>query len=323
MKLVKVNKQSYLKYSNEFENLPISFNPDLEGFLLKKGFKETFYVLKINQKCIGLLPVYNKNKNNFSVPYFSYGLILKITLNDRVIKNLRNVLKKNLINFKIKLVGSINDNIRLDKVSSFLSLKQSTEIQLNSFKSKLRSQIRKGYKNGLKCKIGGKEFINDFWEIYSRNLHNLGSPSYSKNFFYLLFENLNENQIKIFIILHDSKPIGSSLCLSYNSFCEVILASTLKDYNQLSPNMMMYWEMIANSIESKKTIFSFGRSDLNSSQLRFKKQWGVNLVPIMYLNSNEKILNLKFLKKIFSRIWKFIPYRVSKYFGYLIAEKFY
>ena len=61
MNLVKVNKQSYEKYCNEFENLPISFNPDLEFFLSKVGFKRTFYILKKNDKCIGLLPIYNKN----------------------------------------------------------------------------------------------------------------------------------------------------------------------------------------------------------------------------------------------------------------------
>ena len=323
MNLVEVNKKSFLEYSNQFINLPISFNPDLELFLAKKEFKLTFYVLKIERKCIGLLPVYSKNKNNFSVPYFSYGLILNIPLDETVVTKLRSLLKKNLINFRIKLVCSSDDKIIADKASAFLNLKSSKEIQLSSFNSKLRSQIKKGSKNGLKCEIGGALLINDFWKIYSRNLHRIGSPSYSKNFFKMLFNNYDNNQLKIFIIKYDSKPIGASLCVSYNGVCEVILASTLRDFNYLSTNMMMYWEMIAYSIDSGKFVFSFGRSDLNSSQLRFKTQWGVKIIPLIYLNSTKKTLNLKILKIIFSRIWKVIPYSISKHFGYLIAEKFY
>ena len=323
MKLLKVDKKSFLNYSNNFKNLPVSFNPDLDLFLKKKNFTLILYIIKINNECVGLLPAYKKNNINYSVPYFSYGLVLNIPIDHVIIEKIKDLLLKNLINFKVKLLGSANDLFNPHKVSAFLDLKFTKEDQLSSFNSKLRSQIKKGYKNGLKCEIGGKNLIYDFWIIYSKNLHSIGSPSYSMSFFHKLLDNYNENQIKIFIIKYNSVPIGSSLYLSYNGFSEVILASTLRKYNYLSTNMMMYWEMIVYSIENGNSIFSFGRSDLGSTQLRFKKQWGVRILPISYLNSKGSMLSLKELKNIFNKIWRIIPYSISKRIGYLIAEKFY
>ena len=323
MELIKVDKKSFIRYSKDFINLPISFNPDLEKFLLKKKFSSSFHIIKSKHQCIGLLPLYKKNNTYYSVPYFSYGLVLNIPINSILLNKIKNLLLKNLINFSVKLLGSNHDICNPDKVSAFLFLKDSKINQLSSFTSKLRSQIKKGYKNDLKCEIGGEELIQDFWNIYSKNLHSIGSPSYSTEFFHDLFKNYDKNHIKIFVVKHNSIIVGSSLYLSCNEFSEVILASTLKKYNYLSTNMMMYWEMILYSIEKNNSIFSFGRSDLDSSQLRFKKQWGTEIIPIIFINSKTSMFSLKKLKIIFSNFWKIIPYSISKRFGHFIAEKFY
>lgn len=323
MELINVGKNSFIRYSKKFNNLPISFNPELEKFLIKKNFSSSFHIIKSKNKCIGLLPLYKKNNKYYSVPYFSYGLVLNISHDKVILKKIKDLLTKNLINYNIKFLGTNNDIKQSDKVSAFLFLKDSKENQLSSFNSKLRSQIKKGYKNALTCEVGGQELICDFWKIYSKNLHSIGSPSYSIEFFDDLFKNYDKNDIKIFIVKHNSIVVGSALYLSFNNFSEVILASTLRKYNYLSTNMMMYWEMISYSIDNKNSIFSFGRSDLNSSQLRFKKQWGIEKIPITFINSNEPTINLKKLKIIFSKFWRIIPYSLSKRFGHIIAEKFY
>lgn len=323
MKLVKVDKESFKKYSKDFINLPISFNPELDRFLKIKNFKGEYFIIKSKNKCIGLLPTYLKKNVYYSVPYFSYGLILNISVTEIVLKKIYDLLLENLINFSVKFLGKHDDIFNSNKITAFLYLMPKKENQLASFNSKLRSQIKKGYKNGLNCEIGGEELIDDFWKIYSENLHSIGSPSYSNTFFYDLLKNYDKNHIKIFIIKYNSITIGSSLFLSYNRFSEVILASTSRKYNYLSTNMMMYWEMISYAIETKNSIFSFGRSDLNSTQFRFKKQWGVQKLPITYINSKASMLSLKKLKIIFSKIWRVIPYSISKRFGHLIAEKFY
>ncbi len=138
-----------------------------------------------------------------------------------------------------------------------------------------------------------------------------------------MLNNIPHNQSKVFLISLGDVLIGASICISYNSFTEVVWASTLRKYNYLSSNMVLYWEMISFSISDKQQIFSFGRSDEASTQLKFKKQWGVETSSIIYLNSENNLIRLSILKKYFSNVWKLLPYKIASLLGPIISEKIY
>ena len=54
---------------------------------------------------------------------------------------------------------------------------------MSSFKSKLRSQIKKGIKNELTVKINHSDSFNEFYTLYSKSLHRLGTPVNGKDYF--------------------------------------------------------------------------------------------------------------------------------------------
>ena len=277
LKIIKVNEYEYDNFSSKFNYLPISFNSKFKKFLINHDFTSEFYIIENDSVVIGLLPTYKKNNKYYSVPFFSYGLFIK-DIDTLCLNELNYLLIQLFKDFHIRLF-SFNSNLsNANKITAVLNLKPSEENQLLSFKSKLRSQIKKSLKNNLMTKNGKSELLKDFFTVYSENMLNLGSPQYSFSFFENILTNLNKDNFQIFIVYYNNIAVAASICISFNDVMEVVWASSLPKYNYLSSNMLLYWEMIKYSINSKILKFSFGRSDPNSSQIRFKMQWGVEIV---------------------------------------------
>ena len=321
MELISVKKSIFFDEIERFNQLPISYNRNIDIFLEKQGFKMLFFYLKKNGEFEGFLPIAKKNNFFFSIPYFSYGLYLINPPNTQIIHGLKTLFKKQFRNYYIRVFSydsSFSDNY---KTSVYLKLQNNIDNQLSFFKSKLRSQIKKSIKNKLKIISGSNELVDSFYLIYSKHMHSLGSPSYSKSFFHD-FMSSYQNDAVIFLVEYNKQYIACSLCLINKKNIEVILASSIREYNYLSSNMFLYWEMIKYSISKDIDFFSFGRCNFNSTQLKFKKQWSKTQTNILKLNSN-KLYNLKFLKILFSFFYKKIPFKIAIKFGSIIANRIY
>ncbi len=321
MELVNVTKKIFFDQIDDFDKNPVSYNKDLDIFLEKRNFTVSFFILKNSNILVGFLPIARKKDFYFSLPYFSYGLQLLNPPENNTIVDLRILFNKKFKNYYIRAFSynsTFNNNY---KVSVYLQLKNTIDDQLSFFKSKLRSQIKRSIKNELKIKYGGIELIDQFYLVYSKHMHALGSPSYSKSLF-LDYMNTFKNDAVIFLVKHKNINIACSLCLINKNQIEVILAASTRRFNYLSSNMFLYWEMIKYSIFNNISLFSFGRSDYNSSQLKFKKQWSDEYIDILQLNSN-RFYNLKVLKSLFSFFYKKIPYSIANKFGSIIADRVY
>jgi len=68
---------------------------------------------------------------------------------------------------------------RSDKVRMLLGLPESSELLMEFFKSKLRSQINRSLKEGFTSSTGGLELLEDFYEVFLVNMRDLGSPVHS------------------------------------------------------------------------------------------------------------------------------------------------
>lgn len=203
-----------------------------------------------------------------------------------------------------------------------MKLEKTPDEQLKAFKSKLRSQIKKGYKNGLTSVYGGKELLEDFYFVYSHNMHDLGSPVLSKYFFQNILDYYENGSAKIHIVYFNEKPIGAGFVISFIKDIEVCWASTRKKFNYLQPNMVLYWEMISKAIQNNMERFSFGRSTKFSGTHRFKKQWGCEDIQLYFNHSKPQKTNIKnytFLTKL----WRVLPYKLTLLLGPWIAKKIY
>lgn len=226
---------------------------------------------------------------------------------------------------KLNLRGSLLDagidsRIFLEetkKVRMILSLPESSEALLKSFKSKLRSQIKKAEKNGVKFSWADIEGVEAFYDVYSRNMRDLGSPPHSKKWFRSIMENYGE-KAKIGLAEYEGKFIGAGLILSTNQQTSIPWASTLREFNRFSPNMLLYWNFLKYSADNYQKIFDFGRSTEGKGTYKFKKQWGAKAEKLLWYSLHcESGQNKKTSGKRdnMARVWAKLPVAVSNGIG--------
>ncbi|WP_414828104.1 GNAT family N-acetyltransferase [Alteromonas sp. H39] len=208
------------------------------------------------------------------------------------------------------------------KVRMLLELPEGSEALLASFKSKLRSQIRKAEKNGLTFQLGqSTKLLDDFYSVYAENMRDLGSPAHARKWFRAIVDAYQEDCV-ISVVYLDDLPIGAGIVLSCNTKACIPWASTLQRHNRLAPNMLLYWSLLAHCADNNKQEFDFGRSTYEEGTYRFKKQWGAQpqLLNWQKLNQNKETIPQAFTEPGQSRalvenIWKKLPVSVSVLLG--------
>ena len=159
------------------------------------------------------------------------------------------------------------------KVNMVLSLPDCQQTLWQNFSAKLRAQIRRPQREKPEVFIGRREYLNDFYTVYSRNMRDLGSPVQSKLFIDNILLHFPQNSWLIIIKL-DQRPVAAGFLLGYEGAMEIPLASTIRDVNPISMNMLLYWEVLKFAIKQNCSQFDFGRSSKNAGTYRFKQQWG-------------------------------------------------
>ena len=59
-------------------------------------------------------------------------------------------------------------------------------------------------------------------------------------------------------------------------------ASSLREFRTHCPNMLLYWNMLDESVRAGATVFDFGRSSPDSGPHHFKLQWGAQEAPMAW-----------------------------------------
>ncbi len=221
--------------------------------------------------------------------------------------------------FEIRDFTAFSEFVYDKKATFYLKLQKTADEQLKFFKSVIRNRINKGIKDGLQCKTGGVELLPEFYEIYIRNMHSKGVPVPSKNYFKTFIEEYKNGRCKLFVIYNEGKAIAASILYTYGKLAEFFWASTLKEYNSLNPNMVLYWEMIKYSVEQGMEIFSYGRSDMDGNNHTFKAKWNPDIIPI-YFNYSSPQKNIREYSTM-SRIWQKIPLPLARVLGPIIRSK--
>ena len=297
--------------------------------ILPKIQNSKFKTQNLGSSVVGILPLVHikhlfLGNTLISIPFFDLGGILadnekieQMLLLEAI--RLGQELKVNIIELRhitpLKWFGfsdfqkSIQDakfkttkfvlQTRLHKVRMLLNLPNSSGELMKSFKSKLRSQIRKPFKEGLKTKIGGLELLDDFYTVFSINMRDLGSPVHSKM---LIEKVLKEfpDKARIVVVYNISQPVASCVIIGFKDTIE-------------NP-----W--------SGFNYFDFGRSFPGEGSYKFKEQWGAkpeqlywHIISFKNLQeTEEKSQKSKFEKAI--QCWKKLPVPATKIIGPMIRK---
>jgi FemAB-related protein (PEP-CTERM system-associated) len=215
--------------------------------------------------------------------------------------------------------------VRTHKVAMILGLQATVDDQWRVIDRKLRNQIRKAEKEGLRAAIGGVELLDAFYGVLVRNMRDLGSPVHSRQFFHDIMTTFPE-RTRLLTVSLGSMPIAASLVLWHGKRLEVPWASSVRPYNHLCPNVLLYWEMLKFAIQERMVEFDFGRSTPLEGTYKFKQQWGAEPRPLYWeywLDHGAEIPDRSPKNPRFSgaiSLWRHLPVPVTRAIGPLIVR---
>ena len=344
--------KTYYLIAERFSHNPSnSINPTNPNNLMNSAMPYALCPMRGSERIAGILPLVHINSFLFgnqlvSMPFLNYGGILAedekterallseaIRLGQKLkvgkieirhIKPLQWIKEINSSNPK-NLMNPLTIRTLFHKVRMVLELPGSSDELFKSYNSKLRSQIRRPQKEGMNSIMGGAELLKDFYKVFSINMRDLGSPVHSKNLFREILNHFDQN-VKIGIVNYKGQAVAAGIIFCFRNIVEIPWASSLRKYNQFSPNMLLYWSFLEYACKSGHKYFDFGRSTPEEGTHKFKEQWGAKPTPLYWhnivLNGHQIDENdsgkSKFGKAI--ECWKKLPLPISNRVGPIIRK---
>lgn len=159
-----------------------------------------------------------------------------------------------------------------DKVSMTVPLVADPEALMKAFTQKHRHNLRRALKNALEVRAGGAELLDPFYGLMVKSWKDLGTPLYERAYFADILAAFGDG-IRIFVAYHEGQPVATALNGHHRDTVEGMWAATDPAAHQLSPNYVLYWEMLRDACTRGFTSFHLGRSTKDSGAVTFKEKW--------------------------------------------------
>ena len=170
---------------------------------------------------------------------------------------------------------------RTDKITLQLELPATFELLSKRLGAKLRSQVKRADREGVQCRTGGGDLLNDFYEVFAENMRDLGTPVYPKRFFEAILKRY-ASYCQLVVIDWQGEPAAAAFLTFWRDQAEVPWASCRASAKPLGLNMKLYWELLSLAVSRGCSVFDFGRSTIDSGTYRFKRQWGAEPKPLYW-----------------------------------------
>ncbi len=193
----------------------------------------------------------------------------------------------------------------------------------NGLKAKVRSQVRRPMKEGMVARFG-HEYLDPFYDVFSRTMRDLGTPVLPRRFFSSIAEHLHDH-VTFCVIEHEGTALAAGCGFLWNGEFEITWAGALREASRMAPNMLLYWSLMEESIRKGASAFNFGRCSPDSGTHRFKRQWGGDDLPLPWsqwspagVASTPNPDSAKF--RLATRVWSRLPVAVTNRLGPPLAR---
>jgi FemAB-related protein (PEP-CTERM system-associated) len=230
----------------------------------------------------GVLPLVQQRGvlGNFatSVPFFSYGGAHAETDDTAVslmahARDLARDLGCSYLELRDSRQYGGDFSVRTDKVSMVLQLPDTAAALSKQLGSKLRSQIKRADRENPVVRRGGVDLLDGFYDVFARNMRDLGTPVYPARFFREILERF-PHETELIVIECKGRPAAGGFLVHDGPTTEIPWACCRSDAKPLGINMKLYWEVLSASLARGSRNFDFGRSTVDSGPYQFKRQWG-------------------------------------------------
>jgi len=297
--------------------------------------ESTYLVARREGAVAGLLPLVHFRSRLFgrflvSVPFLNYGGVLAsdVAAGDALIAEAHQLARRSgASHIELRHTSRQFASLpcRAHKLKLTRPLPSTPEALWSAVDRKVRNQVRKAQKDGLTAQTGHSELISDFYTVFSRNMRDLGTPVYPKSLF-VEAARLFSHDLYVYVVRLGRVPVAAAIALRFKDIIIVPWASSLREYRQHCPNMLLYWTMLENASQLGVRTFDFGRSTRGAGTHHFKLQWGATETPLHweYLLLTKSAVpdhgpsNAKFAAAI--SVWQRLPLWVTETFGPAIVR---
>ena len=294
------------------------------------GYQSCYVFAEEDGKVTGVLPLFLVKKPVWgrafiSVPFGVYGGICADSLPiSQVLKQKGEELARTWRVDFLELRQQESNGLDLptkDLYATFMrEIFDGEEKNMAAIPRKQRRMIRQGIGNDLRSRLGGRDDLKAFYNIYSSSLRNLGTPAFPYRYFEVLFDRLGD-RCKILSVWLKEKMVASVMAFFYKDRVMPYYGGALPQYVRYAVYDFMYWELMRYGWEHGYKIFDFGRSKNGTGAFDFKRHWGFEPTPLpyqYYLPKGGAIPNMsptnpKF--QPFITLWRKLPLPVANLIG--------
>jgi serine/alanine adding enzyme len=147
--------------------------------------------------------------------------------------------------------------------------------------AKLRSQIRRPQKDGCVARIGGSEDLAAFYRVFAEHMRDLGTPVYPVKFFQHILDSFPDS-VRLCTTFYRGTPVAAGLLVGFGGSLGIQWGASLRRFNRLGANMLMYWTALEYACARGFRQFDFGRSSPGTGNFRFKEQWGARPMQLYW-----------------------------------------
>jgi FemAB-related protein (PEP-CTERM system-associated) len=209
-----------------------------------------------------------------------------------------------------------------EHVTFLIEIKSNLDHVKRAMKKDTRQHINKASKNGLFATLG-LEHLPQYYPIYSRAMHALGTPTLGIDFFQCMASLLPKNTDLITLYYAD-RVVGGGFISPFEEKVYCSWSGLLQEHYNLSTSYLLAWEAIKYAHKNEHRWVDLGRCQKNSGGYEFKKQFGGScqqLYQQFYLNGIDLPPNVgsemkddpKF--RIFINVWRKLPQRLTEVLG--------
>jgi len=252
------------------------------------GCEPIYLSARRDDRVVGVLPTvfldsWLFGRSLISLPYLNYGgVIADDPAAERVLFEhaLELARRKRCRHVELRHVDQHFADLpcKRHKVTMLLPLQPSAALW-EAIDRKVRNQVRKAQKSELTYAAGGRELVDAFYAVFARNMRDLGTPVYSRRFFEEMLAAFPE-RTRIHVVSLKTTPVAAGFTFETRGTVEIPWASSVRDFNALCGNQLLYWSILADAGDRGCGTFDFGRSTPNEGTYKFKEQWGARPVPL-------------------------------------------
>jgi len=196
---------------------------------------------------------------------------------------------------------------------------QKVEDNLAAIPRKQRAMVRKGIAQGLVSRVDADPAC--FFALYADNVHRHGTPPLAKRYFAALLRTFGRDCEFLTVTDPQGKAVSSVLSFYFRDEVLPYYAGDIEAARDLAANDFKYWEVLRRACERGLRVFDLGRSKRGTGAFAFKKNWGLEPMPLAYeycLYRRERIpennpLNPKY--RLLMALWRRLPIPVANVIG--------